>query len=1104
MPISHPKAKIRDGFRVNRSGYNAKPALTARLQQAGLPNLLDPNLKAAAFHQNGQWVVIPGPASGMYGQRYLKVTGSTSSIASTPDSVASSITGDIDIRVKVSLVDWTPSTGENDIIGKWAVGQRTYFLSVTQTGLLKLYFSSDGAVLQSAVSTASVSVVDGNIKWIRATLDVDNGANGRDAAFYTSDDGVTWTQLGTTVTQGGTISIFDSTAPVSVGGWAATTAPAVGNIFYAEIRNGINGPVVVKFDPTNDTVDGTTSFTSSSTGEVWTVSSAATIRSGVPVTNSGANGFESTPFWPDANGPMMAAKDITDATAPFVAASDAQALLGSTFWSSDHTVLAVTMPTTLTNANPVIWSHGATNFDGAAVYTNSTAVRAVHSGGATSQDIAQAVTGGGLGKWMISWLGRSGSNYIVRANGLETVSAVTVTSDNPVAKNLYFGRNNNTNSPIRGPLACVLFYSTAHSSAKKAEIESLLTGNYAVGTTGIVPITTTRSGAVRDVGAVEPENLIARSEQPSLAPWSMNGSTTISDGGVISGVNTCKVLSTAAAAFPAAFQSFGVLNTTVGSVEVDLFAGSVDKARVLFYDNVATASVAGVTASVLSGPGTLSGSSTFTVSNLSPTVATRVRLSSSSIVSGRAHSIYVYVNAPSSVNGDYIYFARPLACSSLAGTYLKTYADARPGGPVIFTAGDNARIAHPTKGLPCFGAVTNLLLQSEDLTSASWVKNRVTTTANVSTVVAPDRSTNADKIVEDTSATTTHYLIQAITKAASALQYTYSVFVKAGERPKTLLQLTNSGATGGASAIFDLSAGTFSSVTSSGTFTGPSATITNAGNGWWRCTVTGTTDTDTVVRGETYIHNGASVTFTGDGASGIYVWGSQLEQSSFAGPYVPTTTASASASADQHVIVPPAQGFPSPDFEVELDFTPSWSTPRSTASYNLFDTRSNALTGGGCVFIGATSGNLSFQIRQSDTSAFSATITSLSWVPGQKYRIRAICQRGTIRVLRDGVSSAVQNAANGAGAHDTAQVSIGKLRYGTNEQPEGHVSLSSTSASPGNPKPTEAKPQSSFEIRKQNHVLHSRCRKESSARRSVHARPGSRWHEPWRHRFQDL
>jgi hypothetical protein len=115
--------------------------------------------------------------------------------------------------------------------------------------------------------------------------------------------------------------------------------------------------------------------------------------------------------------------------------------------------------------------------------------------------------------------------------------------------------------------------------------------------------------------------------------------------------------------------------------------------------------------------------------------------------------------------------------------------------------------------------------------------------------------------------------------------YTLSVYAKAGAITTLNLWISDSGS-GKGIAYFNLSAGTVSSITT-GTHVA-SATITSAGNGWYRCTIT----TPTLANNTYYpvFGLGSTLTFLGDGTSGIYLWGAQLEQRSAVTAYTATTT----------------------------------------------------------------------------------------------------------------------------------------------------------------------------------------------------------------------
>lgn len=216
----------------------------------------------------------------------LRVPGVSGSSASTPDSASLSITGDLDVRARISLDDWTPSSIVA-AVSKWSNtgNQRSWALRVNNStaGTLQLIWSTDGTATINVVSTVVVPFTDTQKGWIRATLDVDDGAGNRVVKFYTSaedlddPDEVTWTQLGTTSTTAGTTSIFDGTATVMVGDTNDGDRTITGNVYYAEVRNGIDGAVVASpdFDARHGQYTSTTTLVDGQ-GNTWTRNGSAT------------------------------------------------------------------------------------------------------------------------------------------------------------------------------------------------------------------------------------------------------------------------------------------------------------------------------------------------------------------------------------------------------------------------------------------------------------------------------------------------------------------------------------------------------------------------------------------------------------------------------------------------------------------------------------------------------------------------------------------------------------------------------------------------------------------------------------------------------------
>ena len=200
--------------------------------------------------------------------------GSAGDYVSTGDSPAASITGDIELILDLELVDRTPSSTHTVCAKAKNTSNRAWFAEVYGDGDIG-FTSYSGASATGQVqvrSTVPSVLIDGARKKLKITRLMDNGAGGNDTKFYLSDDGITWTQLGDTLTVYGTTSIFDNDSPVEIGsGFLGTSQVSKCNIYSAEIYDGIDGTLAVSFNAADagqaNGLDGDT-FTSG--GVTWT------------------------------------------------------------------------------------------------------------------------------------------------------------------------------------------------------------------------------------------------------------------------------------------------------------------------------------------------------------------------------------------------------------------------------------------------------------------------------------------------------------------------------------------------------------------------------------------------------------------------------------------------------------------------------------------------------------------------------------------------------------------------------------------------------------------------------------------------------------------
>ena len=180
----------------------------------------------------------------------------------------------------------------------------------------------------------------------------------------------------------------------------------------------------------------------------------------------------------------------------------------------------------------------------------------------------------------------------------------------------------------------------------------------------------------------------------------------------------------------------------------------------------------------------------------------------------------------------------------------------------------------------------NRFIRSEEFDNSTWIKTRSSIIANQ--VTAPNGSNTADELREDTQ-TGAHYFYDIDYNRSD--QNTFSIFAKYKGNDRGLAISFGGASTG--TAYFNLRDGVIE------TNNADRAVMIKYPNDWYRCVITeDPTSTFDPIFYIYQIGNTSSTSYTGDGSSGIYLWGAQAELASYETSYIPTTSSLVTRSAD--------------------------------------------------------------------------------------------------------------------------------------------------------------------------------------------------------------
>ena len=208
-----------------------------------------------------------------------------------------------------------------------------------------------------------------------------------------------------------------------------------------------------------------------------------------------------------------------------------------------------------------------------------------------------------------------------------------------------------------------------------------------------------------------------------------------------------------------------------------------------------------------------------------------------------------------------------------------------PGNHAVQATGAN----RPNYGIEPQGGRRNLLVRTEEFENASWTLSNLLAFGSGSTAnatAAPNGTTTADLVTENL-ATNAHSIFGTGFSVTSGVSYAISVYVK--DNGRRYISIRGQNAISPANypwATFDLT-----NVASVRNAAASNSLIESVGSGWYRCTLVWTADS-TVTGGNAVIalsnvstapaiSNTLGNSYTGNGTSGIYLWGAQWEVSAW-------------------------------------------------------------------------------------------------------------------------------------------------------------------------------------------------------------------------------